>query len=67
MKLSIEAKVAAAVASAFVILTAAAIGQKGVEAQSVGPNNYPPIENPGQRVQATEGRSVVTKPLLKHL
>ena len=40
MKLSVEAKVAAAVAAGFMALTAAAIGQAGSAAQSGGPNNY---------------------------
>jgi hypothetical protein len=42
MKLSVEAKVAAAVAAGFIALTAAAIGERGSEIQSGGPNNYNP-------------------------
>ena len=45
MKLSVEAKVAAAVAAGFIALTAAAIGQAGSAAQSGGPNNYGPTDN----------------------
>ena len=45
MKLSVEAKVAAAVAAGFIALTVAAIGQGGSEAQSGGANNYGLTEN----------------------
>ena len=40
MKLSVEAKVAAAVAAAFIAVTAAAIGQGGSEFRNSTPNNY---------------------------
>jgi hypothetical protein len=43
MKLSIEAKVAAAVAAGFIALTAAAIGQGGSDFQSNRPNHYNPF------------------------
>lgn len=47
MKLSIETKVAAAVAAGFIVLTAGAIGQ-GRSGGPVGePNNYSPTNNPG--------------------
>src|SRR5262245_34761257 len=45
MKLSVEGKVAAAVAAGFIGLTAAAIGQRGSDVQSAGSGNYGPIEN----------------------
>ena len=45
IKLSVEAKVAAAVAAGFIALTAAAIGQAGSAAQSGGPNNYGPTDS----------------------
>ena len=49
MKLSIEAKVAAAVATAFVALTVGAIGQERNEDQTgrltgYGPTNNPPVD-----------------------
>jgi hypothetical protein len=47
MKLSVEAKVAAAVAAAFIALTAGAIGQAGSGNQTGGPNKYNPTNNPG--------------------
>jgi hypothetical protein len=47
MKLSVEAKVAAAVAAGFIALTAGAIGQAGSGDQTGGPNNYSPTNNPG--------------------
>jgi len=46
MKLSIEAKVAAAVATAFVALTVGAIGQEHSTRQSGGENGYGPTNNP---------------------
>ena len=54
MKLSIEAKVAAAVAAGFIALTAAAIGQAGSAAQSGGPNNYGPTDNRGVNTHTSE-------------
>ena len=45
MKLSIEAKVAAAVAAGFIALTAVAIGQGDRGTQSGEPNDYGPTEN----------------------
>ena len=47
MKLSVEAKVAAAVAAGFIALTAAAIGQAGSGAQTGRPNNDGPTNNRG--------------------
>ena len=45
MKLSIEAKVAAAVATAFVALTVGAIGQEHSTRQTGGQNRYGPTNN----------------------
>jgi hypothetical protein len=53
MKLSVEAKVAAAVAAGFIALTAAEIGQGGAEAQSNGPNYYSPTVRSGLNTQTT--------------
>ena len=50
MKLSVEGKVAAAVAAGFIAVTAAAIGQGGIEAQSSA-LNYGFSENPGVNTQ----------------
>ena len=47
MKLSIEAKVAAAVAAGFIALTTGAIVQGSSGDQTGGPNNYNPTNNPG--------------------
>ena len=47
MKLSVEAKVAAAVAAGFIALTVGAIAQGRSEGQTGGPNNYRPMNNPG--------------------
>src|SRR6266436_4076037 len=47
MKLSVEAKVAAAVAAGFIALTVGAIAQQRSEGQTGGPNNYRPLNNPG--------------------
>jgi len=46
MKLSIEAKVAAAVATAFVALTVGAIGQERSRFQTGGQNGYGAANNP---------------------
>jgi hypothetical protein len=46
MKLSIEAKVAVAVATAFVALTVGAIGQEHSARQSGGENGSGPTNNP---------------------
>src|SRR5262249_16891788 len=46
MKLSIEAKVAAAVATAFVALTVGAIGQEHSGGQTGGLNGHGPTNNP---------------------
>jgi hypothetical protein len=62
MKLSVEAKVAAAVAAAFIALTAAAIGQGGAEAQSNGPNNYGPTGNSGLSTEMTSQTSKSSLP-----
>jgi len=61
MKLSVEAKVAAAVAAGFIALTAGAIGQAGSGGQTGGPNNYNPTNNPGANTdmsQPTDNRSL---------
>jgi hypothetical protein len=47
MKLSVEAKVAAAVAAAFVALTPGAMAQGRSKGQNGGPNHYGPTNNPG--------------------
>jgi hypothetical protein len=47
MKLSIEAKVAAAIAAGFVALTVGAIAQGNSSGQSGGSNGYGPTNNPG--------------------
>ena len=46
MKLSIEAKVAAAVATAFVLLTIGAIGQEHSKFRTGGQNGYGPTNHP---------------------
>ena len=46
MKLSIEARVAVAVATAFVALTVGAIGQEHSAFQTGGQNGYGPTNNP---------------------
>jgi len=47
MTLSIETKVAAAVAIGFVALTIGAIAQEHSESGTGGPNEYAPATNPG--------------------
>jgi hypothetical protein len=47
MTLSIETKVAAAVAIGFVALTIGAIAQEHSESATGGPNEYAPATNPG--------------------
>jgi hypothetical protein len=47
MKLSVETKVAAAVAAGFIALTAGAIVQGSSGDQTGRPNNYNPTNNPG--------------------
>ncbi|MGC1321532.1 MAG: hypothetical protein WA849_05075 [Candidatus Udaeobacter sp.] len=47
MKLSVETKVATAVAAGFIALTAGAIVQGSSGDQTGGPNNYNPANNPG--------------------
>ena len=47
MKLSIETKVAAAVAAGFIALIAGAIGQAGSGGQTGRPNNYDPTNKSG--------------------
>jgi hypothetical protein len=47
MKLSVEAKVAAAIAAGLIALTAGVIAQGRSEGQTGGPNNYGPTNNPG--------------------
>ena len=46
MKLSVEAKVAAAIATAFVALTVGAIGQEHSRFQTGRQNGYGPTNNP---------------------
>lgn len=47
MKLTVEMKVAAAVAAGFIAVTAGAIAQGRSGGQTGGPNDYGPINNPG--------------------
>jgi hypothetical protein len=54
MKLSIETKVAAAVAAAFIGLTVGAIGQGGSSEETGGPNNYGPTNNAGVNTQMSQ-------------
>ena len=54
MKLSIEAKVAAAVAAGFVALTVGAIGQGKSASQTGGPNSYGPTSNPGANTHMSQ-------------
>jgi hypothetical protein len=54
MKLSIEAKVAAAVATAFVALTVGAIGQEHSEGQTGGLNGYGLTNNPAVNMYLSE-------------
>jgi hypothetical protein len=46
MKLSVEAKVAAAVAAGLMVMTSGAMAQ-GRKGQTAGPNHYGPTNNPG--------------------
>jgi hypothetical protein len=46
MKLSVEAKVAAAVAAGFMVMSSGAMAQ-GHKGQTAGPNHYGPTNNPG--------------------
>ena len=54
MKLSVEAKVAASVAVAFVALTVGVIAQGNTADQSVGPNGYGTTEKPGVRTDMNQ-------------
>jgi len=54
MKLSVEAKVAAAIAAGFIGLTVGAIGQGGSSEQTGGPNNYDPTNNAGVNTQMSQ-------------
>jgi hypothetical protein len=54
MTLSIEAKVAAAVATAFVALTVGAIGQEHSEGQTGGLNGYGLTNNPAVNMYLSE-------------
>ena len=56
MKLSIEAKVAAAVATAFVALTVGAIGQEHSGSQTGGLNGYGPTNNPAVNTYLSQHR-----------
>jgi hypothetical protein len=47
MKLSVEAKVAAAITAGFICVTVGAIAQAGSGGQTDLPNNYSSIDNPG--------------------
>jgi hypothetical protein len=57
MKLSIETKVAAAVAVGFVALTIGAIAQEHSESGTGGPNEYAPANNPGLTHTSQQGYS----------
>ena len=46
MKLSVEAKVAAAIAAGLMVMTSGAMAQ-GRKGQTAGPNHYSPTNNPG--------------------
>ena len=54
MKLSIETKVAAAVAAGFIALTAGAIGQAGGGDQTGRLNNDDPTNNPGANTHMSQ-------------
>ena len=54
MKLSIEARVAAAVATAFVALTVGVIAQTNSASQTGGPNGYGPTSNPGANTHMSQ-------------
>jgi len=54
MKLSVEAKVAAAVAAGFIALTAGAIGQAGGGDQTGEPNNYNSTNNRGVKTHLSQ-------------
>jgi hypothetical protein len=63
MKLSIEAKVAAAVAVAFAVLSIGAIAREQSEGGTAGPNGYLGINNPGLTyVSAGEAKSSLPGP-----
>jgi len=55
MKLSIETKVAAAVAIGFVALTIGTIAQEHSESGADGPNKYAPANNPGLTHTSAQG------------
>jgi hypothetical protein len=55
MKLSIETKVAAAVAVGFVALTIGAIAQEHNESGTGEPNEYAPANNPGLTHTSAQG------------
>ena len=55
MRLSIEAKVAAAVAIAFAALSIGAIAQEHSESGTGGPNGYAPTNNPGLTHMSPQG------------
>lgn len=57
MKLSVEGKVAASVAAAFLALTVGVIAQGNSEDQGVGPNGYGPTKNAKIRLQISVQRS----------
>ena len=54
MKLSVEAKVAAAVAAAFMALTPGAMAQGHSKGQTGGPNHYGPTNNPGANTHMSQ-------------
>jgi hypothetical protein len=54
MKLSIEAKVAAAVATAFVALTLGVIAQENNRGQTGGLNGYGPTNNPADNTYLSQ-------------
>jgi hypothetical protein len=54
MKLSVEAKVAGAVAAGFLALTAGAMAQGHSKAQTGGQNKFGPMNNPGVNTHMTQ-------------
>jgi hypothetical protein len=54
MKLSIEAKMAAAVAAGLMVMTSGAMAQGHGKGQSAGPNHYGPTNNPGVNTRMSQ-------------
>ena len=65
MKLSVETKVAVAIATGFMTLTAIGIGQGNNESKTDGPNGYRPRNNPqlNTHVSRQEYNSFLRPPL----